>query len=129
MWKAPKYVGYYYYIKLIVDDGHGGTCEGILPVIVQKNKFFLSVKSSFGNPRGEGEYEEGSLATVSVDDRGFLIFLFDGWKGDSNSQSSTISIIMDSPKVVEAKWKIDLMVVTILIVLFGVFLYLWIRSR
>jgi hypothetical protein len=85
-------------------------------VAVYKIQYLLKVVSDLGDPQGEGWYDAGSEATVSVDspqpDTGLLGSLgarkvFEEWSGDLTSDSGTTIIKMDGPKTVEAKWTTD----------------------
>jgi len=80
----------------------------------------LAVKSEFGDPRGSGWYDEGSLATFSVNSPvGFGIqHIFQRWSGDSTSASPSSTIVMNSPKTVLAVWRADytVLIVVILVV-------------
>ena len=72
-------------------------------------QYFLTVKSQFGEPSGEGWYNSGDLSTFSVQPSiGFIIRdVFHSWSGDSTSSEAEASIIMDSPKIVMAIWAPD----------------------
>lgn len=72
-------------------------------------QYYLRPISEYGNPQGEGWYDEGSTATFSVmSPLGFLIQeVFAGWSGDSSSTSPTATVVMDSQKLVTATWRTD----------------------
>ena len=92
-----------------------------------RTQYYLRVRSQFGSPEGEGWYESGSTATVSVaaSDRfpngtqvllsdGTQVFLpngtqvfFLGWTGDTASSNNTTTILMDKPHAVVANWKVE----------------------
>ncbi|MEO0252441.1 MAG: hypothetical protein ABIM44_09450, partial [candidate division WOR-3 bacterium] len=80
--------------------------------------FYLTVKSDFGDPKGEGWYNEGETATFSVNSPiGFLIQqVFTQWSGDSTATTPTASIVMDGPKTVIAKWKTDYTSLVIIVI-------------
>ena len=71
---------------------------------------YLTVASVYGDPQGEGWYDDGVTATFSVttpfheagvtDSR----HVFQTWAGDSMSTSPSAVIVMNSPKTVEAIW-------------------------
>ncbi len=71
---------------------------------------FLAVVSAYGDPQGEGWFDEGVTATFSVTTPFYEVgvtdtrHLFQTWSGDSSSTSSTASVVMDSPKTVQAMW-------------------------
>lgn len=84
--------------------------------LVYQKQYFMNVTSSYGNPQGEGWYDERSSATFSVTSpwpaEGFLGTLggkhiFDHWSGDSTSTTTTTSVVMDGPKTVSAEWHPD----------------------
>jgi len=81
-------------------------------------QFYLTVKSDFGDPKGEGWYNEGETATFSVNSPiGFLIQqVFTQWSGDSTATTPTASIVMDGPKTVIAKWKTDYTSLVIIVI-------------
>ncbi len=68
---------------------------------------YLTVKSRFGEPQGEGWYDENSTAIFSVTSPvGFLIQeVFTRWSGDITSTSLTATVIMDRPRTVTAIWR------------------------
>jgi len=75
-----------------------------------RKQYYLKVKSDIGNVEGEGWYDDGSLAKVSV--LNTIIsgntgerFIFMGWSGDILSDSTSVSIIVDKPKTIYANWK------------------------
>jgi len=72
-------------------------------------KYFLEVKSKIGFVEGQGWYEENSKATVRVTktevEEKNVKYVFDHWSGDASGKSSSIEIVMNGPKKVEANWK------------------------
>jgi hypothetical protein len=79
-----------------------------------KKQYLLKVLSPYDSVEGEGWYNEGLTAkfrilTTHIPMKGFLGFLgakyiFKGWKGDVNDENIEGSVLMDSPKIVEAMW-------------------------
>ncbi len=69
-----------------------------------KTQYYLKVNSQFGNTIGEGWYDQDSTATFSIRIPEELQQVFTGWSGDSAATTKTVTIIMDSPKVVTANW-------------------------
>ncbi len=69
-----------------------------------KTQYYLKVNSQFGNPIGEGWYDQDSTATFSIRIPEELPQVFTGWSGDSAATTKTVTLIMDSPKVVTANW-------------------------
>ncbi|MBO3800541.1 MAG: VCBS repeat-containing protein [Candidatus Brockarchaeota archaeon] len=94
------------------------------------HQFYLRVVSDYGNIRGEGWYDEGSIAEFSVTETtiGLLVRqVFTGWNGDSNASTPIATILMNSPKTVMAKWKPDytqlyLFLALIAVVMIGIFI-------
>ncbi len=75
-----------------------------------QTQYFVRVITDQGTGTGEGWYDEGSLATVSVDnDDLFTVHVFDGWDDSSGTQlkEKTETFLVDSPKTVKAKWSPD----------------------
>lgn len=73
--------------------------------------FFLYVKSDRGNPEGTGWYPAGTLArigvTTPVEESGGTRYRFDKWTGGytrDSANNAAGSVLMDSPKIVEAVW-------------------------
>ena len=73
-----------------------------------RHEYLLSVISAYGDPQGEGWYDEGATAYFSVtpyielpDTR----HIFMGWDGDYTGVAQASSISMDSPATVTADWR------------------------
>ncbi|MEM3590861.1 MAG: hypothetical protein QW702_02010 [Candidatus Bathyarchaeia archaeon] len=98
-------------------------------------QYYLTVKSEYGNPQGEGWYDANSKATFSVSPTaiGFLIQqVFTGWSGDSTATSPSATIVMNGPKIVIANWKTDytqLYVTIIGIVVMGTISFIALKRR
>jgi hypothetical protein len=74
-----------------------------------QTQYYVRVVTDQGTGTGEGWYDEGSLATVSVkNDDLFTVHVFDGWD-DSGMQlkEKTETVLVDSPKTLRAKWGPD----------------------
>lgn len=73
-------------------------------------EFFLQVNSEFGEPKADGWYKAGAIATPSVTSPiGFGVQqVFLGWTGDLVSSEPTASITMNAPKNVTAVWRTDI---------------------
>ncbi len=65
-----------------------------------KTQYYLTVRCDYGEPRGEGWYDEGSEATFEVCGGGPWQWRFGGWSGDSDTEDTTATIVMDGPKTV-----------------------------
>lgn len=74
-----------------------------------ETQHYLAVNSDYGDPTGQGWYDEGSVATVSVTSPvgRFVRKVFTGWSGDLTAAASTKTIVMDQPKTVTATWHDD----------------------
>ena len=71
------------------------------------HQYYLSVESEHGSPMGGGWYDEGSLASVSIETEvsvGGNIYRFQGWSGHVSSNSSQVTVLMDSPALLVAHW-------------------------
>jgi len=70
---------------------------------------YLTVSSQYGDPRGEGWHDEGSMAEFSVaTPAGFLIQqVLVNWTGDVSTTSPRDKTRMDRPKTVTAQWRAD----------------------
>lgn len=71
---------------------------------------YLNVNSSYGNPQGEGWYNQNATAEFSVNlyhyETNKVRFEFLHWSGDvENITTPQSSLVMDSPKTVVANWK------------------------
>lgn len=75
---------------------------------VWRTEYYLDIVSKYGAPSGEGWYLAGSQARVEVDSE--LIFengikvVFKRWIGDVESSQTSLTLIMDAPKILEAEW-------------------------
>ncbi|MEM2591343.1 MAG: hypothetical protein QXU87_05065 [Candidatus Caldarchaeum sp.] len=75
--------------------------------LVWGKQFYLSVEG-VDEPSPSGWYDEGSNVMVSAQrfkqQDGGRRYRFDGWYGDVSSSTPTITITMDGPKNVAARW-------------------------
>ena len=145
--------------EITVDQLVGGTTEGIryycpsyqLRVtssgqweFTYKKQCYLTVKSEMGYPQGEGWYDAGSKATISVssviptsDWLGALggRYVFNGWIGDLASPDAVSTVTMDKPKTATANWRADYTMPTtilglvIVILIVGVSLSILMRKK
>jgi uncharacterized membrane protein len=85
---------------------------------VYENEYYIEVKSDSGTPEGSGWYREASAATISVEPElsisGFWGSLgakhvFEKWVGiiDGDQFSSTTTITVNEPMMIEAMWQTD----------------------
>lgn len=74
-----------------------------------QTQYYVRVVTDQGTESGEGWYDEGSQATVSVDnDDLFTVHVFDGWDDSGVSlKEKTETLLVDSPKTLTAKWRPD----------------------
>ncbi len=73
-----------------------------------KMQYKLTIDSEYGNPQGAGWYnvnQQASFSITSPDTRGAIRYLFINWSGDYNGSQTSCSIIMNSPKIIQANWK------------------------
>lgn len=72
-------------------------------------QYLLTAESPFTNVSGEGWYDTGSTAYISVEHEidywNGTRHVFTGWTGDLQSSNSSLSILMDNPKLVKANYK------------------------
>jgi hypothetical protein len=76
-----------------------------------KQQYYLTVLSDQGVPYGQGWYDAGSTAQISVStpistSYGTSI-VFNGWQGDVQSNSQTTSVQMNRPMTAIASWRTD----------------------
>jgi len=74
-----------------------------------KTQFYLSVKSPYGSPVGEGWYDEGATAKFSVNPTIDLMngtrLVFSKWTDGQNATTHESTITLNRPKTVSAIWK------------------------
>ena len=89
-------------LSLTVDAPHAAVAE-------YDTQHYLTVNSDYGDPTGEGWYDDGSVATLSVTSPvgTFVRKVFTGWTGDLSGTAATQSITIDEPKTVTAEWRDD----------------------
>ncbi|MFO7891230.1 MAG: FG-GAP-like repeat-containing protein, partial [bacterium] len=70
-------------------------------------QYYLSMDTLYGNPQGQGWYDENQDASFSVTTPyvdSTTRFLFNHWEGDYSGTDPSGSIVMDSPKTITASW-------------------------
>lgn len=74
-----------------------------------QTRYYLTVLSDYGDPQGEGWYDSGSTATISVTSpQGAIIRqVFSSWSGDFSTTTPSAFIYMDGPKTLTASWRTD----------------------
>ena len=65
-----------------------------------QRQYQLTIESAYGDPKGEGWYDSGSTAAISITSpEGAMIRrVFTGWSGDFTGTVPAASLIMDAPK-------------------------------
>jgi hypothetical protein len=76
-----------------------------------KIQHYIDVTTEQGTVVGEGWYDSGSTAKISIShvDEPLIQHVFNGWKDDSGTQlqGNSVSVVVDSPKTLVAKWTTD----------------------
>jgi M6 family metalloprotease-like protein len=74
-----------------------------------RKQYYLQVKSEFGNPAGEGWYDDGKKVRFRVTSPHYLSdrerCLFESWSGDCEGQGSTGEVVITKPHYLTAQWK------------------------
>jgi uncharacterized repeat protein (TIGR02543 family) len=74
-----------------------------------KQQYYLKIVTDRGVASGQGWYDAGSTAQVSVTTPESSTYgvkiLFTGWTGDIQSTDQSVKVIMDGPKTVTATWQ------------------------
>ena len=74
-----------------------------------ENQYYLKVESDFGKPSGEGWYDSGTTATLSVttptEAEDGVRYVFSRWSGDYSDESATAAVTVDGPMTVVAEWR------------------------
>jgi len=97
-------------VSVIMDSPHTAVTD-------YKAQHYLTVISGYGDPKGEGWYDSGSVSEISVTSPvGRLIRqVCTGWRGDSNATTPTATVLMDGPKTVIANWRAEYLYLYVLI--------------
>jgi len=74
-----------------------------------QTQYYLTVESEYGEPTGEGWYDDDSTATASVTSPVGAIIrkVFTKWSGDSTSSNVSVDLVMNDPKTLVANWRSD----------------------
>lgn len=76
---------------------------------VFKRQYYLQVRSQFGEPVGEGWYDEGEEVRFHVSSPQYTSpgerCVFDSWSGDYRGDKPTGELILNRPSKVSAQWK------------------------
>jgi hypothetical protein len=88
-----------------------------------KLQYFLAVFSLHGSVSpGSGWFDSGENVTLTVDSPvvGFLIqHVFEGWSGDVQSDAPRVTVLMDGPKTVIARWRADYTQLCVMLIILG----------
>ena len=72
---------------------------------------YLTISSDFGKVKGEGWYDGGQIAQISIsqnkiiDSDNLRQHIFDGWSDGNDKKSIKTTITVDSPMTINANWK------------------------
>jgi hypothetical protein len=103
-------------------------------------QYYLNIVSPVGDVNGDGWYDEGSVAEISVSSRYVpmdffgifgLGYDFSHWSGDVVTRTPTASLLINGPKNVEAVWKLSFIrfVILSIIIILAIVLVLWKREH
>ena len=74
---------------------------------IYKKQFFLEISSQIDLIKGEGWYDEGSIAKIEAPSQAYIEgekYRFSGWKGDIDSEKTSTEVQMNEGKIVQATW-------------------------
>jgi hypothetical protein len=79
-----------------------------------KTQYYLTVNSAYGNPSGQGWYDSGSSATISISatiTNGATKYIFKGWSGNGyTGNANTASVQINGPTTQTASWQTQYLV-------------------
>jgi hypothetical protein len=91
-------------LSLMMDAAHVVVAQYV-------QQYYLTVQSPQGVTSGQGWYNAGSKAQISVSTPPSPMFgvnyVFDGWQGSMQSSTQTTTVPMNSPMSVVATWRTD----------------------
>jgi hypothetical protein len=79
-------------------------------------QYYLTVTSVYGTSEGTGWYDSGSTAAISIDglvEETGTRHYFAQWSGDYAGDAASDSVMMNSPKSVNAEWSTDYLLTVI----------------
>ncbi len=86
---------------------------------------YLTVMSPLGSVNGSGWYDEGSNASVSINQNSIPMqgligllgarYVFQRWAGDASSTSTSLRVTIDGPKSISATWAADYTILYVVI--------------
>jgi hypothetical protein len=87
-----------------------------------KKQYKLTINSMYGNPKGDGWYDDGTTATISVmsPDGKLIRQKFNGWYGSIIVSTEETNLVIDTAKYVDALWKANYFRIYILSVFIAV---------
>lgn len=80
-----------------------------------QTQHYLTVQSEYGDPVGQGWYNEnatGDFSVTSPSGNDQVRQLFQAWSGDFTGASTSGSVTLDAPKTVTASWQIQYFIAT-----------------
>lgn len=112
----------------VKEEWRTGLLNALIPAT--ENVHPVSVETEFGKAYGEGWYEEGSYATIGMEEAevGFLVrYVFDHFDGlkpqDVMVDEKTVKVYVDGPRAIRAVWRRDYSRAILLIIgIFGIYL-------
>ncbi|MBI2127077.1 MAG: S8/S53 family peptidase [Thaumarchaeota archaeon] len=75
-----------------------------------KTQYLVTINSRYGQAIGDGWHDSGSTAQIGLSPTAVGVLVqqaFDGWTGDLDSSNPDSRVLVDSPKVITAKWRTD----------------------
>lgn len=73
-----------------------------------RTEHYLTINSTYGNPLGAGWYNESSIARIFMESTVYetpeIRHIFLGWEGDIKSSENNMTITINSPVFLRAKW-------------------------
>ncbi|MGQ9479256.1 MAG: CAP domain-containing protein [Thermoproteota archaeon] len=76
---------------------------------IWETEFYVNISSKYGETLGGGWYRNGTRVSLGVKPPppGLVAHIFEGWEGDVQALYLNVTIIVDGPKNVVAKWRDD----------------------
>lgn len=92
---------------------------------VYKTQYYLQLHSGMGQTAGEGWYDAGSQAAVSIKPTSiagdyWMTYRFERWSGDLQDSSPQTTVLMDGQKRIDAVWTPDYSSITNWLIIAGI---------
>ena len=99
---------------------------GAFEFIPIQSQYYLTIESEHGDPQGEGFYDAGSTATISITTPvGFGIqYVFTGWSGDLIASTPTAQVLMNADRTVIVNWRSDYTQLYIIVGVLGTVIFI-----